>query len=227
MSTRVSPTWSKTACAVRSGTTTVRPSDAPSAAPLARIPTTSYSAGAPAPSTLTVDPIVRPSCGGEALVDQRARLVGAGQRAARDQRQVVESRLGGRVDAEDRDRRREPAVRGRALDVGPPFEGRRDDRDARRGRDRRVRLLAQASLAEGGDAQVGPSDERLDRAVRRCGDAVAGRQRPRTGPRRRGRRRRPSAWSAGGARAGCAARAGSTRTSWTHGLTDRAGRAGR
>ena len=45
--------------------------------------------------------------GGQALVDEGAGLVGAGQRAALDEREVVQPRLGDRVDAEDRDRRRQ------------------------------------------------------------------------------------------------------------------------
>ena len=48
----------------------------------------------------------------EALVDEGARLVDAGQRAAGAEGQVVEPRLGDRVDPEDRDRRRQCPVRG-------------------------------------------------------------------------------------------------------------------
>ena len=82
----------------------------------------------------------------------------------------------GRVDAEDRDRRRQGRRRCSPREVGPPLERGGGDRDAGRLGDRRDRLGGQAGLAERRDAQVGASDEVADGAADRRLDAGVRRQ---------------------------------------------------
>ena len=94
------------------------------------------------------------------------------QRRAVHEREVVQLSVDRRVDAEDRDRRREGIAGGEVrTEIGPLLEGGRRHRDARRPGDGRDRLGRQAGLAEGGDAQVGAADEIVDGAPDRRLDA--------------------------------------------------------
>ena len=149
---------------------------------------------------------------GQRRADER--VVGPGRDQAESLRSAVRScerGFGRRVDADDRDRRRQ-RVAGREelrAEVGPPLEGR-----VRRWPRRRCaaivveRRVRQPGLAEGGDAQVGLADQRRrrpDRRRRRCRRSSRGRRRAR---RRRGRPRPRSGWCAAGVRGGRARRGG-------------------
>ncbi len=168
---------SKTVWAVLSGTTTVRPL-APVIGPSpARMPTTRYVVWPPAPWIVSGAPRVSPSCAASVSVMSALGSVRVGQGRARGEGQVVEARLGRRVDPEDRDRRRQCRARAQFRgEVGAPLEGRRGDRDTGRAGDRRDRLARETGLAEGLDAQVGPADDVADRGVDRGVDPGVGRQ---------------------------------------------------
>ena len=172
------------------------------------------------------DPIVRPSSAREALADQGARLVGPVSGPPATRRQVVEPRLGRRVDAEDRHGAgAEPAEPRSRLEVGAPLE-----RRARRPRRPACAAIA-ATVAGRGRPRRSAATRRSARptrsaTVRSTAASMPRRSRaPRTGPRRRARRRRSSAASGGGARQASPARG--DRAAIVAGPTARPGRAGR
>ena len=190
---------------------TVRPAvGAPSGPSPARMPTTRYVApGRRHRSTVSAEPTVEPVLAAPSRSVTRASGASRLESAARpgDEVPVVEPRLGGRVDPEDRDRA------GGSGPVGWSDAASRRGRSAARARARRprrpgvpamaaTRLRAEPGLAERRDAQVGPA---------RSGRARSGPRRPRcrrswparrTGRRRRGRPRRSSGRSGTGGRAG-------------------------
>ena len=167
MSTRVTFVPPKTACAVCSGTTTVRPAARRRtvAGDDADDPVGDAVAGALDRDRRADRQVV---LGRQSLADERGSRRGIGQRLARGEREVVQTRVEGRVDAEDRHRWRQRGGRARVerwREVGPALERRGGDRDARRGGDGRDGRLGQAVLAEGGDAQVGAADQVADGAA--------------------------------------------------------------
>ena len=102
---------------------------------------------------------------------------------------------------------------GPRAEVRPPLDGWRRQRDAGDALGRGERPIGQARLGKRGDAQVGPTDERGDRAVDRSVEARVDRERRDEHGDPDARRRTPSAGCGSGARRGSARRTGRGRAS--------------
>ena len=122
-----------------------------------------------------MEPMRRWSCVGEARADDRVGRGRVAEPGPGRERQVVQPGLGGDVEADDRDRRRQRVARARAdevdIEIGAAFERGRDDRDAGRRGDGGLGGRRESGLAEGLDAEVRPADGGRDGPVDRGTDA--------------------------------------------------------
>ena len=167
----VTPSVANTAWAVRSGTMTVRPNGAGQRAVAGDDPDHAVGrSGRRRPGRSAASRARSPSWAASRSVMSALCSSGSGQRRPGDEGEVVEPAVGRRIDAEDRDRRRQGARRrrapgrGRCVARGPGAATATPGVPAMAA----TRLGRQAGLAERRDPQVGAADEVADGAADRA-----------------------------------------------------------